>query len=72
MISFMSGPFWETRARESLRVFRSISTSIVLGGVFAVLGTLSLAFLLPGFVNYDGREGLRIKEEADNENSAAK
>jgi len=38
----------------------------MLGGVLTVLGTIVLALLLPKFVAYDGREGIKRKKLFEN------
>jgi hypothetical protein len=39
-----------------------VKTSILSGGVFCVLGTAVISALLPQFLRYDGREGVKRKE----------
>jgi hypothetical protein len=53
--------------------FFSIKTSIISGGVLTIVGTVVLAILLPKFIAYDGREGLKRKEfeEAERNNLSA-
>src|SRR4028118_1603374 len=40
----------------------SVRTSIVSGGILCVAGTLIISALIPQFLHYDGREGVRQKE----------
>ncbi len=47
--------------------FFNVKTSIILGGVLTVLGTIILALLLPKFVACDGREGIKRKEREEAE-----
>lgn len=70
MISFMTGPMLGDAESGIVAYFTDVRTSIVSGGVLAVAGTVLLAFLLPKFVAYDGREGLRLKEREDREHQA--
>jgi hypothetical protein len=53
--------------------FFSVKTSIIMGGVLTVVGTIVLAILLPKFIRYDGREGIKQKEleEAERESLQA-
>lgn len=68
MISFMSGPLLGDAESGIVAYFTNPKISIVSGGVLAVVGVLFLAYLLPGFVKYDGREGVKIKRIEDGEN----
>ncbi len=70
MISFMSGPLLGDAESGIVAHFSDIRFSIISGGALAVIGTIVLAFLLPGFVRYDGREGRKIKEREDAESEA--
>lgn len=71
MISFLTGPMLGDAEAGIVAHFFDVKTSIILGGILTVLGTLVLAILLPEFIKYDGREGLKrkIKEENFNERS---
>ncbi|MCU1289727.1 MAG: transporter [Acidobacteria bacterium] len=61
MISFMSGPLLGDAESGVVAYFTDIKTSIVSGGILTVVGTIVLAVLLPKFIAYDGREGLKQK-----------
>jgi MFS family permease len=67
MISFLTGPMLGDAESGIVAHFSDVKTSIVSGGVLAVIGTVILALLLPKFISYDSREGLKIKEKADTE-----
>ncbi|NNE65708.1 MAG: MFS transporter [Pyrinomonadaceae bacterium] len=67
MISFMSGPLLADVESGVVAYFTNPKISIVSGGVLAVLGVILCALILPGFVRYDGREGIKIKELEDAE-----
>jgi len=41
--------------------------SVVSGGVMCAIGTGALAVLLPAFIRYDGREGVKRKEAEEAE-----
>ena len=46
--------------------------AIVSGGILCVVAILALAVLLPKFLSYDGREGVKQKEiEEANQSGAA-
>jgi MFS family permease len=69
MISYTSGPkLGDTEAGIVTSLF-SVKASVVSGGIFCVVGTGILSLLLPQFITYDGREGLKQKEleEAERE-----
>jgi MFS family permease len=62
MISYLTGPhLGNVEAGLAASLF-SVRTSVVSGGVLCVLGTVVLSVLLPKFIAYDGREGLKRKE----------
>jgi MFS family permease len=62
MLSYLIGPqLGQTRAGLSARYLGSAG-AVLWGGVFCVAGTVALAFVLPAFLRYDGRDGLKRKE----------
>ena len=65
MISFLTGPMLGDTKSGVVAYFTDVKTSIISGGVLAVVGTIVLAIFLPKFIAYDGREGLKRKERAD-------
>ena len=65
MISFLTGPMLGDAETGVVAYFTNVKTSIVSGGVLAVVGTIVLAILLPKFIKYDGRDGLKLKESED-------
>jgi MFS family permease len=67
MISFLSGPMLGDAESGFVAYFTNVKTSIISGGVLTVIGTLVLAFLLPKFISYDSRNGLKLKEREDAE-----
>lgn len=71
MISFLTGPMLGDAEAGIVAHFFSVKTSIIFGGILTVAGTIALALLLPEFIRYDGREGLKRKllEEKLNEGS---
>jgi len=48
-----------------------LRASVVSGGVMCVIGAGILALFLPGFIRYDGREGLKRKESEEAQRAAA-
>lgn len=69
MISYTSGPKLGDAEAGIVASLFSLKTSIVSGGILCVVGTAVVSLLIPKFIKYDGREGLRTKEieEAERE-----
>jgi hypothetical protein len=65
MISFMTGPMLGDAESGIVAYFTDVKTSIISGGVLTIIGTIGLAILLPKFIAYDGREGLKQKQAED-------
>lgn len=65
MISFLTGPMLGDAESGVVAYFTDVKTSIVSGGILTIIGTVVLAILLPKFITYDGREGLRRKKEEE-------
>jgi MFS family permease len=61
MISFLTGPMLGDAESGIVAYFTDVKTSIISGGILTVAGTIVLAILLPKFITYDGREGLKQK-----------
>ncbi len=62
MISYLTGPMLGSAEAGIVAYFFSLKTSIISGGILTIVGTILLAILLPKFIRYDGREGLKHKE----------
>ena len=62
MISYLTGPMLGNAEAGIVAHYFSVKTSIVSGGILTIVGTIILAVLLPKFITYDGREGLKRKE----------
>ena len=65
MISYLTGPMLGNAKAGVLASYYGVKFAIVLGGILSVVGTIVLAFFLPKFLTYDGREGVRQKEIED-------
>jgi len=61
MISYLTGPMLGNAEAGIVAHFFGVKTSIVSGGILCVLGTFVLTLLLPKFIIYDGREGIKRK-----------
>lgn len=72
MISFLTGPMLGDAEAGIVAYFFNVKTSIVAGGILTVAGTIALAILLPKFITYDGREGIKRKKEAEELRNAEK
>jgi MFS family permease len=55
----------------SLVMLLLMRASVVSGGVMCVIGAGLLALFLPGFIRYDGREGLKRKEAEEAQRAAS-
>lgn len=65
MLSYTIGPtLGNARAGATAR-FTGVFGSIVWGGALCLVGTVVLAAVLPAFLRYDGREGLKRKIAED-------
>lgn len=65
MISYLTGPMLGNAKTGVLASYYGIKFALVAGGIASVVGTIVLAFFLPKFLSYDGREGVRIRELED-------
>ncbi len=71
MVSYTTGPLLGNAEAGIVAKLFSVRTSIVAGGVLCVAGTVLLSALLPAFIRYDGREGLRRKRAEEEARAAA-
>ncbi|HEV2880061.1 MAG TPA: MFS transporter [Pyrinomonadaceae bacterium] len=62
MISYTSGPKLGDAEAGLVAALFSVRTSIVSGGILCVAGTAIISALIPQFLHYDGREGIRQRE----------
>lgn len=67
MISFLTGPMLGDAEAGIVAYFFNVKTSIIAGGILTVAGTVILAILLPKFITYDGREGIKHKKREEEE-----
>ena len=65
LISYHTGPMLGNAESGIVASLFSIRTSVVSGGIFCVIGTGLLLLALPAFRTYDGRAGLRRKQEEE-------
>ena len=62
MISYLTGPMLGNAEAGIVAHYFTVKTSIISGGVLTIVGTIVLAILLPKFIKYDGREGIKQKQ----------
>jgi MFS family permease len=62
MISYTSGPKLGDAEAGIVASLFGLRTSIVSGGILCVVGTVVVSLLIPQFIRYDGRDGLKQKE----------
>jgi MFS family permease len=65
MISYTTGPYLGNAEAGLVASLFGLRASVVSGGALCVLGSGLLALLLPKFIRYDGREGLRRKQQEE-------
>ena len=65
MISYLTGPMLGNAEAGIVAHYFSVKTSIISGGILTVVGTIVLAILLPKFIKYDGREGIKQKQREE-------
>jgi MFS family permease len=71
MISYLAGPMLGNAKMGVVAEKFSVPTAIISGGLICVVAILVLALLLPKFLRYDGREGVKQKEIEEAAHSAA-
>src|SRR5215468_9846997 len=71
MISYMTGPYLGNAEAGLVASLFGLRASVVSGGVMCVIGAGVLALFLPGFIRYDGREGLKRKAAEEAQRAAA-
>ncbi len=71
MISYMTGPYLGNAEAGLVASLFGLRASVVSGGVMCVIGAGLLALFLPGFIRYDGREGVKRKEAEEARRAAA-
>jgi MFS family permease len=66
MLSYTTGPLLgQLRSGAMARTRLGVTGSIWVGGVLCIAGTAALAAILPRFLHYDGKDGLALKQAAD-------
>jgi MFS family permease len=71
LISYHTGPMLGNAESGIVASIFGIRTTVVSGGILCVLGTGLLLLALPGFRAYDGRAGLRRKQEEEDARAVA-
>jgi MFS family permease len=59
MVSYMSGPLLGNAEAGLIAKLFNVKVSVISGGVLCVIGVLACALLLPRFVGYDARQGVK-------------
>jgi MFS family permease len=62
MISYTSGPKLGDAEAGLVATLFSVRTSVISGGILCVVGTVIISALIPQFLRYDGREGIKQKD----------
>jgi MFS family permease len=67
MMSYLTGPMLGSAKMGIVAEYFGLRTAIVSGGVLCVVSVLLCAALLPKFISYDGREGIKQREREEAE-----
>jgi hypothetical protein len=62
MISYLSGPMLGSAKMGIVAEYWSVRAAIISGGILCVIAVAAAALMLPSFLTYDGREGIKQKE----------
>ncbi len=62
MISYLTGPMLGSAKMGIVAESFGVKAALVSGGILCVASVAGAALFLPGFLSYDGREGVRQKE----------
>lgn len=71
MISYLAGPMLGNAKMGVVAEAFGVRTAIISGGHLCVAAIILLAILLPRFLTYDGREGVKQKEIEESNHGAA-
>lgn len=69
MISYLTGPMLGSAKMGIVAENFGVKAAIVSGGVLCVISVVGSALLLPKFLKYDGREGVKQREREEAERS---
>jgi hypothetical protein len=72
MVSYTTGPHLGNFEAGLVAQLFSVRASVVSGGILCVVGTGVLALLLPTFLRYDGREGIKRKAAEEEARAASR
>ncbi len=62
MMSYLTGPMLGSAKMGIVAENFGVKNALVSGGILCVVSVAFFALLLPRFVGYDGREGVKLKE----------
>lgn len=62
MISYLTGPMLGGAKMGIVAEYYGVKYALVSGGILSIAAVAALAALLPKFITYDGREGIKQKE----------
>jgi len=72
MISYLTGPMLGGAKMGIVAERYGVKTAIISGGILCVAGVVLSSLLLPKFITYDGREGIRQREIEEAERAELK
>lgn len=70
MMSYLTGPMLGSAKMGIIAEKFSVKTALVSGGILCVVSVLFLAVILPRFIKYDGREGIKQREAEEARHAA--
>ena len=71
MMSYLTGPMLGSAKMGIVAENFGVRNALVSGGILCVVSVVFLALILPRFMSYDGREGIKQKEIEESHHSAA-
>jgi MFS family permease len=70
MMSYLTGPMLGSAKMGIVAERYGVKAALISGGILCVVSVGASALLLPKFLNYDGREGIKQKEREETERNA--
>ena len=67
MMSYLTGPMLGSAKMGIVAEKFGVKTALISGGVLCVISVIGAALFLPGFISYDGREGVKQRERDEAE-----
>lgn len=72
MVSYLTGPMLGSAKMGIVAEWFSVKIALISGGILCVVSVLAAALFLPGFLRYDGRDGIRRRHEEEEAHAGRK